>query len=400
MLVNTDLHIHSCFSMATSKDMLIKNIAPKAREKGLSLVGSGDGFHTKWLDIIEKSTEYVGDGIYSTDNCDFILTVEVEGYKKIHHLLILPNIDVAREIGDKIVYGNKNGNGRPKTKLESSEILDIAHEYDCLIGPAHVFTPWTGMYKSYASIYDCYEGKVDFVELGLSADTFMADRIKELKDFPFLSNSDAHSPWPHRLGREFNQIELEDISYTSLKNSIKHKKIKGNYGLYPNLGKYHMTGCSKCYKIIDPETAKENNMKCKDCGGKIKKGVDYRINEISDFKSPKHPNFRPPYTHLMPLAEIISKIYSKGITTKTVQNKWKNLISNFESEIDVLINSPLEKIEKIDNEISRGIKAFRMGEVKITSGGGGKYGEISFDELIENKNNKNDKKLMTLDSFR
>ncbi len=397
MEINTDLHIHSCFSMATSKDMLIKNIAPKAKEKGLNLVGTGDGFHPKWLDIIEESTEYIGDGIYSTDKCDFILTVEVEGYKKIHHLLILPNIDVAREISDKIIFGDKSADGRGKTKLKACELLDIAHDYDCLIGPAHAFTPWTGMYKSYDSIYDCYEGKVDFVELGLSADSDMADRIKELKDFPFLSNSDAHSPWPHRLGREFNKIELDEISYTSLKTSIKHNKIRGNYGLYPNLGKYHMTACSKCYKLIDPEIAKENNMICDSCGGRIKKGVDYRISEISDYKKEKHPHFRPCYTHLMPLAEIISKIYNKGITTKTVQNKWENLIKNFESEIDVLINSPLRKIEKIDSKVSVGIETFREEKVKIIPGGGGKYGEISFKHLLEKDNSK---QVMTLDSFR
>ena len=340
MLINTDLHIHSCFSMATSKDMTIKNIASKAKEKGLSLVGTGDCFHPKWLNNIEESTEYIGDGIYSTEYCNFVLTVEIEGYKKIHHLLIIPNIDVAKEIGDKIVYGNKKSDGRPKTKLKPSELLDIAHDYNCLIGPAHAFTPWTGMYKTYE--------------------------------------------------------EIDNISYTSLKNSIKHKGIKGNYGLYPNLGKYHMTGCSKCHKLIDPQLAKENNMECVNCGGRIKKGVDYRINEISDFKNPKHPKFRPPYIHIMPLLEIISKIYNKGITTKTVQNIWRNLIDNFKNEIDVLINSPINKIEKIDYKTSKGIKAFRENKVEIISGGGGKYGEISFNKLIENNNQE----FMTLDSFK
>ena len=101
----------------------------------------------------------------------------------------------------------------------SLRIFDLVKEYDCLIGPAHAFTPWTGMYKSYDSIYDCYGKKPDFVELGLSADTFMADCVRELKDFPFLTNSDAHSPWPHRLGREFNQLELDDISFSSIKKS-------------------------------------------------------------------------------------------------------------------------------------------------------------------------------------
>ncbi len=100
-------------------------------------------------------------------------------------MIIIPNMDIAREISDKLDSKNKTTDGRPKTNYGGAELLDLVHEYDCLIGPAHAFTPWTGMYKSFDSIYDCYSKKADFVELGLSADTFMADRIAELKDFVF-----------------------------------------------------------------------------------------------------------------------------------------------------------------------------------------------------------------------
>lgn len=395
MLVNADFHVHSCFSMASSKDMLIKNMAPKSKLKGLKLLGTGDAFHPCWLDIIEKSTVDSGDGIYSVDDMDFVLTTEVEGKNRIHHLIIIPDIDIARELSDKLPSKNKSVDGRPKTQLGGGELLELVRDYDCLIGPAHAFTPWTGMYKSHDSIYDCYEKKPDFVELGLSADTFMADRIDELKDFPFLSNSDAHSPWPHRLGREFNQIELEDISYSSIKKAFKHKDIKANYGLVPNLGKYHMTACTKCYKLIDPIDAKENRMKCS-CGGTVKKGVDFRISEIADYKQPKNPDFRPKYVHLMPLAELISTIYDKGVTTKFVQGKWQKLVDNFKTEIDVLINVNLQDIEKIDSNIAFAIEAFRNNTVNIVPGGGGQYGQISFEkEIKERKVDKN----TTLDSF-
>ena len=395
MLVNADFHVHSCFSMASSKDMLIKNIAPKARLKGLSLMGTGDGLHPKWLDIIDESTHYSGDGIYSTQNMDFVITTEIEGKNKIHHLIIIPDIDIARELSDKLPSKNKNIDGRPKTNLNGAEILELVREYGCLIGPAHAFTPWTGMYKSFDSIYDCYEKKVDFVELGLSADTDMADTVAELKDFTFLSNSDAHSPWPHRLGREFNQIELKDISFSSIKHAIKHSDVKANYGLVPNLGKYHMTACTKCFKLVDPEVAKESKMKCV-CGGRIKKGVDYRISEISDFKCPQHPNFRPPYVHLMPLAELISTVYDKGVTTKTVQNIWQKLIDNFGNEINVLIDTEISNIEKVDSKVSNAINAFRNHTIKITPGGGGKYGEINFESIIKEEKKP---KVITLDNF-
>lgn len=162
MIVNADLHIHSCFSMATSKDMLIDNIAPQAKLKGLQLMGTGDALHPGWLDIIEKSTEYVGGGIYSTEHCDFILTSEIEGEKKIHHLVIIPNIEIAKEIGDKLVSNNKYKDGRPRAKMNGKEIMDLAKEYDCLVGPAHAFTPWTGMYKTFDSIIDCYGRAPDF----------------------------------------------------------------------------------------------------------------------------------------------------------------------------------------------------------------------------------------------
>ena len=393
MLVNADIHIHSCFSSASSKDMLIKNIAPKAKLKGLQLLGTGDAFHPGWLDIIEESTTYLGDGIYAADDMDFVLTTEVEGKHRIHHVIIIPNIDIARELSDQLVSKNKNADGRPRTGYSGAELLDMVREYDCLIGPAHAFTPWTGMYKSYDSIYDCYEKKPDFVELGLSADTFMADTVSELKDFPFLTNSDAHSPWPHRLGREFNQIELEDISYSSIKNAIKHKDIKANYGLVPNLGKYHMTACTKCYKIVDPLIAKENKMKC-GCGGRIKKGVDFRISEIADYEEPKHPSFRPEYVHLMPLAELIASVYDKGVTTKTVQGKWQKLIDNFGTEIDVLIEVPIREIKKIDLNIAQAIEAFRNKTIEIIPGGGGQYGQILFNEKI-----KDEPKVVTLDNF-
>ena len=395
MLVNADFHVHSCFSMASSKDMLIKNMAPKSKLKGLQLLGTGDAFHPGWLDIVEETTTCSGEGIYSFDDMDFVLTTEVEGKHRIHHLIIIPDLDIARELSAKLPSNNKTVDGRPKTQYGGAELLELVKEYDCMIGPAHAFTPWTGMYKSHDSIHDCYEKKPDFVELGLSADTFMADTVKELEDFPFLTNSDAHSPWPHRLGREFNQLELEDISFSSIKKAIEHKDIKANYGLIPNLGKYHMTACTKCYKLVDPAVAKENRMKC-DCGGTIKKGVDFRISEIADYAEPKHPSFRPKYVHLMPLAELIATVYDKGVTTKTVQSIWQKLIDNFGNEINVLINASLEDIEKLDSNISSVIESFRNNTIDVVPGGGGQYGQILFEKKVKQKESP---KRITLDDF-
>ncbi|MCK9151002.1 TIGR00375 family protein [Methanobacterium alcaliphilum] len=379
MIINADLHIHSCFSRATSKNMVIDAIAPQAKLKGLQLVGTGDGLHPGWLQIIKDSTEPSEEGIYSQGDCDFIITAEVEDNRRVHHLMILPSIETAHSIREKMVSVDKEREGRPRVRMDGAEIMDIVHDHDGLIGPAHAFTPWTSMYKAHDSYMDCYGKKPDFLELGLSADTEMADLVKELQDIPFLTNSDAHSPWPHRLGREFNSIEMEDISFNSLKKALHNRTIKANYGFDPNMGKYHMTACTRCYEIYDPQEALNTKMKCS-CGGTIKKGVDFRISEIADWKSPHHPSHRPPYIHILPLAEMISLKYSKGVTTKFVQGIWELLVNEYDSEIDVILNAPLVEIKDIDSGMVSVIQAFREKTLIIVPGGGGKYGEIRFPE--------------------
>jgi len=395
MIINADLHIHGKYSMATSKNMIPDVIAPQAGFKGLDLVGTGDALHLKYLQILNESIVETENGIFSIKQktegngglgCKFILTVEVEDIKRVHHLLLLPSLESAHNLRDGL-RGNLDADGRPKVRMNGVEIMDLAHEHDCLIGPSHAFTPWTSIYKEYDSIYDCYSQKPDFLELGLSADSGMTDQIKELQDIPFLSNSDAHSPWPHRLGREFNKMEVKELSFQEISKCILKKRIKANYGFDPRLGKYHKTACIKCYKVFEIEEALSRRMKCP-CGGTIKKGVDYRIYELSTWNKSHHPHYRPPYVHILPLAEIISLIYNKGVTTVFVQKIWKELVQKFGNEIKVLIHAPLEELEKFDPKLAMIIKAFRDNTLNIESGGGGRYGRIilgenDLDENIE-----------------
>jgi uncharacterized protein (TIGR00375 family) len=282
--------------------------------------------------------------------------------------------------------------------MNGAEIQELVRNNGCIMGPSHAFTPWTSIYKEYDSLMDCYCETPDFVELGLSADTDMADRIEELQEIPFLTNSDAHSPWPHRLGREFNEIDVKNISFPALARAICDKKITANYGFDPRLGKYHHTACTKCYQQFHPEDAIRMNMKCP-CGGTIKKGVDYRVEELATWNEPQHPTHRPPYIHIMPLAEIISLTYSKGVTTKFVQRKWQELILHFGDEISVLIDAPMKDLAEIDPEIARRISAFRDKTLQIRVGGWCKYGEIVFneDEEVVNEVYKNENS--TLDAF-
>jgi len=387
MIINADLHIHGCYSIATSKNMTPPVMAPQAKLKGLDLVASGDVLHQKWLKLFEETTEESSDGIFSLmdsaidpedtsedKGSKFILTTEVEDIKRVHHLILFPSIESATDTRSKM-KGNMDADGRPRVKMNGSEIMNIAHENGCIIGPAHAFTPWTSIYKEYDSIKDCYGKMPDFLELGLSADSDMADTIEELEDIPFLTNSDAHSPWPHRLGREFNELEIGKLTFDDVRDAILNKKIKANYGFDPRLGKYHKTACTKCYTQYSIEDAIKLKMRCP-CGGRIKKGVDYRIYELSKWEEPHHPLHRPPYIHILPLAEIISITHGKGVTTVFVQKIWKEMIHRFKDEITALIQSPMDEVYDVDPKVAAVIKAFRNKTLEIKAGGGGKYGEI------------------------
>lgn len=386
MIINADLHVHSKYSMATSKNMNPETMAVESMKKGLNLIATGDALHSKWLEELEDQLTPMDDtGIYKTNiegvSTNFITTTEVEDNERIHHLLIIPSLEVAWQMRDEFTVKNMDADGRPKIRMHASEIIDIAKDYDCIVGPAHIFTPWTGIFKTYDSIEECYGQKVDFVELGLSSDTILADTIEELHDYPFLTNSDSHSPWPHRIGREFNKIDLSELSFKALKKAIGSDKILENYGINPRMGKYHETGCIKCYKLYDIKDAQNNNMKCS-CGGQIKKGVKSRIDELSTLAEGKHPKNRPHYQYVLPLAELLSTVHDKGVTTKYVQTRYNQLIEEFSNEIDVLINIPVEKIAIIDKKLASIIQAYRTNNLDVIPGRGGQYGTVNYKESV------------------
>jgi len=252
-----------------------------------------------------------------------------------------------------------------------------------LIGPAHGFTPWTAIYAYHDSLKDCYGDLADyvsFIELGLSADSNFADKILELHRLTFLTNSDCHSPHPVRLAREFNRFIVKDITFSEIKKAILRtggNKPILNVGLPPQEGKYHESACISCFTHYNLEEAQRRRWKCS-CGKRIKKGVKDRINEIANFKEPIHPEHRPPYIHLIPLAEIITKaVGQRNPFTQTVNKRWSELIAAFKNEINVLIDENIDEISKTTAPaITEAIKAFREKKVIIRPGGGGQYGTI------------------------
>jgi len=386
MIVDGDLHIHSRYSKAVSKAMTIPNLAHHARFKGLKIVGTGDILNPMWERELLENAEKVDEGTYERNGVRFLLTAEVEDDRRVHHVLIFPSIDAVKEMRERLrrYSPDIDSEGRPHLSLSAAEVADLANDLDVLIGPAHAFTPWTSLYKEYDSLKEAYGGaKIQFLELGLSADSEMADMIKAHHKLTYLSNSDAHSPMPHRLGREFNRFEVKDVTFEEIRKAILGKggrRIILNAGLDPRLGKYHLTACSRCYTKYSPAEARAFKWKCPRCGGRIKKGVRDRILELKD--TDEKPKDRPPYLRLAPLAEIIAMVLGKGVETKAVKRVWELFLREFGSEIRVLVDVPVEGLAKISEDVAKAIWAYRNEKLIVVPGGGGKYGEIRLPEEI------------------
>jgi len=384
-VINADLHIHSKYSMATSGRMDIPTLAVESVRKGIQLVGTGDCLHRKWLDEIKTMPE-VADGVYGMDNARFVLTTELEDTNRVHHLLIIPDISKAEELREAVEPASVNidQDGRPNVNLSGMEIAELARDAGAMIGPAHAFTPWTAMYAYHDSLESCYgelAPYISFVELGLSADTDLGDRISELHRLTFLTNSDAHSPWPNKLAREFNRFQMEDITFGELEKAILRQDGRGpvmNVGLFPQEGKYHESACIRCFRHYTLRESIGKNWRCT-CGGRIKKGVCDRVEELAD--SHAHPDHRPPYLHLIPLSEIIMMaLGTKSTTTRKVKGAWEILVDKFGSEVTVLLDAELEGIDGVDPAVVHAVRMFREGKVRVIPGGGGQYGSVEVDD--------------------
>ncbi|MEM2875185.1 MAG: TIGR00375 family protein [Candidatus Hadarchaeales archaeon] len=391
---DVDLHLHSKYSGATSSRMEIGTIAQQARLKGLSIVGTGDIFHPKWLESVKGELIELEEGTFEHPDHEtrFVLTVEVEDARRVHHLILFPSISAVESLRETMAKrsGDIDTDGRARVEMTAPEIVDIAAEHDCIVGPSHAFTPWTSMYKEFDSMKDCYGDRakeVMFLELGLSADTDMADRIAELQGVTFISCSDAHSPWPEKLGREFNRFELEEPTYRELVMAIRReggRRIALNVGFDPRLGKYHRSACSRCFTQYDLQRSQALRWRCERCGGWIKKGVWDRVNELATYTEPRHPPHRPPYLRIAPLAEIISlAMGTQDLHSPDVRATWERLVEKFGSEIGALVDAPLEEIERAaGRRVTAMVKAFRENGLRVVPGGGGRYGHLEIpDEL-------------------
>ena len=380
--INADFHIHSRYSSGVSQKMNFDILDHYAEKKGIDLLGTGDCLHPKWRKKI-KSLDKKKESIFSHENTDYILCGEVETADRVHHLLIFPSLSKVEEMYERLqrFSSNIDPEGRPKLKLSGEELALIAKESSCLFGPSHAFTPYTGLYGEYDSIDEAYgkfSNDISFLELGLSADSNYANGISELDDISYLSNSDAHSPFPHRLAREFNMMELEELSFEAIKRVFEGKKgkIVKNVGLPTEMGKYNESACDNCFNHYELQEAKKRDWRCS-CGSPIKKGVKDRVEELSDTKV-ENKRQSSKYLSLIPLKEIIAVYLDiSDPTHEEVMEIWKKLIENLGEESKILTRAPVEKIEKIaGEEIGDIIRDFRQGNVEFEPGGGGRYGGI------------------------
>lgn len=373
--------------MAVSADMQLPEIAREAARKGVKIVATGDCLHPLWLDAIKELPEE--NGLFHLGDTYFVLSVEVEDSSRVHHLIFLPDVSKAEELRESFASfsGNLSSDGRPRLSLNGSEIADHVIEAGGQLGPAHAFTPWTGLYAYFRSLEECYQEKaqeIRFIELGLSADTDYADRIADLSTRTFLSNSDAHSPRSNKLAREFNQMDLASFSYKDILQAIKREgglRSVMNVGLFPEEGKYNRTACTRCYRQYSLVQKDELMGRCPDCGGRIKLGVADRVNLLADHERPVHPAHRPPYLHIIPLAEIIAlALGHRSVTTVGVQKIWKEL-THSRTEIEVLMQADLDGLSA-EPRIIEAIRSFREGRAKVHPGGGGRYGMVCFAEPL------------------
>ena len=405
MRIIADFHLHSSYSRATSKEMNIEGLAIGAKEKGLNLLGTGDFTHPLWLKELKSKLKPLDNGFFEFDNVYFILTVEVATYfekngkqKRIHHVIHAPSFEIVEQINEQLSkFGNLESDGRPILNMSAAELVEILMQIskEIFIYPAHVWTPWMsclGSKSGFDSVDECYEDQVKHVyalETGLSSDPAMNWRVSSLDKFTLLSNSDSHSPWPWRLGREANVFELKKFSYKHLHEVIK-KKDKNQF-LYtievdPNYGKYHYTGHRACNVVMHPKEALKINNICPVCGKKLTVGVMQRVEELADRPEGYKPKDAIPYKTLLPLYEIISfALNVKQLYSKKVLQIHDKLIKELGNELKVLLEADRETIAKLSNEkIADAIIKVREGKVKFKPGYDGVYGQPIFnDEKIE-----------------
>jgi uncharacterized protein (TIGR00375 family) len=352
--------------------MLPENILSGCKIKGIEIVGSGDALHPEWRRMWRPylDNEY---GI------TVVPQTEVEDSSRMHHVILAETFDQFAELQEIFapVCGHLTTAGRPHLQLNGEDIASAVHEIGGMIGPAHAFTPWTSLFAAYASPSECYgEEWFEFCELGLSADSTYGAGIAEFAEIPFLTNSDAHSPTPVKLGREFMRMEIRVESPKAVLAGISANAIVLNAGFFPEVGKYNRTACTRCYEQFSLAEAERLHWKCPHDKGRIKLGVRERAEKLSTL-SEQTP--RPPYLKIIALGEMIARaLGTTSPNTKKCTALYGRFIETFDNEIAILLEIPAWDLCSISQEVANEVVKMREGRISLFPGGGGKYGSFLF----------------------
>ncbi len=436
MIFLADLHVHSHYSRATSRNSNLIELARWGAIKGLRVIATGDFTHPAWRGEIHEMLQEAEPGLFKLkpeftapdteglakgfrlEEVLFMLNVEISSiYKaegkvrKIHSLLFVPDFQTMDSLSCKLErIGNIASDGRPILGLDARDLLEIALDTspDCFVVPAHIWTPWfsvLGSKSGFSSIEECYRdlaSQVFAVETGLSSDPAMNYRLSALDRFTLISNSDTHSP--SRLGRETNVIRAR-LDYWSIRKALQtgaitrdnltkamvsaafvgtkssaqedDEEFLGTVEFFPEEGKYHLDGHRKCQTRLDPIDTIRLGEKCPVCGRPVTVGVMNRVSQLSDRSPDFIPVRRPPFWRMLPLEEIISQIAGTAPTSKKVQTIYSEVIKTAGPEIPLLCFLPLEELEhRTSPALTEAIKRVRNEELSIKPGYDGEYGIV------------------------
>jgi len=390
--------------------MNIDEITRFARIKGLNLVGTGDFTHPKWLEELkEKLVEISNTNLYGyaedpdspvrymiTNEVSTIFTFENE-VKKIHHIILTPSLETAVQINERLArYGNLAADGRPTLDMNAPQLVEEVMEVskDNVVIPSHAWTPWFsifGAFSGFDRVEDCYQDMTKHIyalETGLSSDPPMNWRLSTLDKYALVSNSDSHSHWPWRIGREANVFELEELAYTTVVNAI-HKKDRERFKMTietdPAYGKYHWTGHRNCNISLSSQEAIKFGNRCPVCRRRLTKGVEQRVEELADRTAGFKPEEAIGYMHLLPLSEIIATVLGASYPSTTkVWDAYNKLIKEFNNEYNVLVDAAKEEMSRVvDSKIAEAIIRVREEKVKVIPGYDGVYGRLVIFEETE-----------------
>jgi len=406
-----DLHIHSRFSRATSKNLNFESLYTAARLKGITVLGTGDFTHPEWFSEIREMLTPAEPGLLKLKDeaekrCEqrlvlkkpapvrFMLSCEISNiYKKAgqtrktHNLVFLPNTEAVTRFNARLDrIGNIKSDGRPILGLDSRDLLEILLETsnEGFLIPAHIWTPWFSMFGSksgFDSMKDCFEDLTPHIfalETGLSSDPPMNWRVGDIDGRTLVSNSDAHSP--ANLGREVNLFDAE-LSYFEIKSALKTgdpKQFCGTLEFYPQEGKYHQDGHRRCGVNLTPREAQRHHGICPVCGQPLTLGVLHRVEDLATRPEGEKPEKTHPYYRIIPLAEMIGEILRAGPATKKVNELYTQAVSTLGPELEILHTTPVEAIAQVGlSQLAEAVKRMREGRVHISPGYDGEYGRIT-----------------------